>query len=709
MGKPRMEGGCRVKFSTSHLGFRSHIRSLSTEPDGLPGTRISSLLAPADWNVIKEASQRLQDDDSHTIEVRFKLQIEPTVEHDPSAGTLYQQMEGKGMLIIDREDGQPSHTMWVIKPIAPARFEHDAPTISLEANDLAPEPASTVRPTFLDRQHFEPITPFPFNQPISTEPILCRICECQIPQWYFEKHSDTCAETHRLEAEIVECNESIAELRNTIRDLCVAVDRPSPAAVPEYRGMQIFTPASSPIVSSPLQLFRANKMQRLGVKKMQKRFLDQIEEILQVAFEVSMPSLKEEEAQEPIERQRLLSPGSERKITQVRQWSKPTTEDAALGQLLQDAERIMRQKVDNVVRMQNTIRYSEKIWNEWQERVEGALATVDESESEGSSSEDDGDVEALEVEGLEPDVNDQSSTTSEYGGSAARTSTEPTPFASQALISPPIVSNRPPTSTTPPSIGSRQQLQAPRSSTPSSISSPLALAAPIVASSSPEPVPHMSLDAAPPGHLTIKTRKSNPTLLEPKFVITPPASPLVIAREGSSSSLTREGSTKRGHRRHSTANMLTSPPPIGPLSPRQSTGQPISRATPTSIKDFDIIKPISKGAFGSVFLAKKKATGDYYAIKVLKKADMIAKNQITNVKAERMILMKQAESPFVAKLYFTFQSKDNLYLVMEYLNGGDCAALIKSLGCLPEEWTKNYIAEVVLGLEYLHQRGVVHR
>lgn len=88
---------------------------------------------------------------------------------------------------------------------------------------------------------------------------------------------------------------------------------------------------------------------------------------------------------------------------------------------------------------------------------------------------------------------------------------------------------------------------------------------------------------------------------------------------------------------------------------------------------------------------------------------MIAKNQITNVKAERMILMQQAESPFVAKLYWTFQSKENLYLVMEYLNGGDCAALIKSLGSLPEEWTKNYIAEVVLGLEYLHERGVVHR
>src|SRR5260221_13785691 len=94
-----------------------------TEPDDLPGSRISSLLSPSDINIFKDASQRLQEDDSHTIEVRFKLHVEPTTEHDPSAGTLYQLMEGKGMLIIDREDGQPSHTMWVIKPMAPARFE----------------------------------------------------------------------------------------------------------------------------------------------------------------------------------------------------------------------------------------------------------------------------------------------------------------------------------------------------------------------------------------------------------------------------------------------------------------------------------------------------------------------------------------------------------------------------------------------------------
>ena len=142
-----------------------------------------------------------------------------------------------------------------------------------------------------------------------------------------------------------------------------------------------------------------------------------------------------------------------------------------------------------------------------------------------------------------------------------------------------------------------------------------------------------------------------------------------------------------------------------PSSPLTTTNIP--RSVP-SIKDFEIIKPISKGAFGAVYLAKKKVTGDYFAIKVLKKADMIAKNQVKNIRAERLIL-SQLDSPYVVKLYFSFQSHDNLYLVMEYLNGGDCAALIKAIGQLDEKWAKQYISEVTLGLEFLHSRGIIHR
>lgn len=608
------------------------------------------------------------------------------------------------MLMIDREEGHPTHTTWVVKPIAAARYEPDSPPITLIAagNIQGEEPPSSDPE---ERWTSEPETPFPFNQPISTDPILCQICECGIPQWYFEKHSETCAETHRLEAEIAECNESIAELRNTIKDLAAAVDSASPGVSPEYRGMPIFSPSSSPILSSPLQLFRANKMQRIGVKKMQKRLLDQLEDVLQVASEVSVPSLKEEEAKEPIERQRLLSPGSERKISQVRNWGKPQTEDATLNQLVQDAERVMRQKIDNVVRMQNTIRYAEKVWQEWEEKVGTYLAAM-QGDGSGSESNSDSDGEGQDEGGRNEEqegADDHSSTTSEYAfnGEHHSNNSDPTPIASSSPT--PYVTSPEPRLGSVPIYPPRSTLHT-RSSTPSSISSPLALAAPIVAASYHEDaLPALNLDDGPAQPLTIKTRKSSSSMLEPKFLVTPPTSPMVTARDGPG--LTRETSSRRGHRRHSTINPISG----GPLSPRQSSVAPISRNSATSIKDFDIIKPISKGAFGSVFLAKKKVTGAYYAIKVLKKADMIAKNQITNVKAERMILMKQSDSPFVAKLYFTFQSKDNLYLVMEYLNGGDCAALIKSLGSLPEEWTKNYVAEVVLGLEYLHQRGVVHR
>ena len=738
----------------------------STEPDELSGTRISDLLSQNDIGVFKEATYRLQEDDSHTVEVRFQLQITPTMERDLSLGKLYQTMEGKGMLMIDRMDGQPSHTMWVVRPIAPPRYEKERCAIAIEPGDLAPEPASSIQASFDYSTMESPSTPLPFSQPIQTEPILCRICECKIPQWYFEKHSETCVETHRLEAEIMECNESISELRNTIRDITIALDRTSINNVAEYRGMPIYRPPSNPIVSSPLQLFRASRVQKFGVKKMQKRLLEQLDDILLVAVEVSMPAFKEQEVNEPVERQRFLSPSSERKITQIRTWSKPTVEDAALTQLVQDAERIMRQKIDTVVRMQNTIRYSEKIWVEWQDKIEIFLANSGEGNSGSGSGSESGSEEGekqhdlLELGGteihdskqfqVEENVDDYSSTASEYA--CAGESSDPTPMASSLTVrtvsptlpclphTPSPHSVIPPSASSIPSVSSSEtrpmsipiptnpinsyvprQIQNTRSSTPSSVSSPLALAAPIVASNTMEDtMPPMLLDESSvvnpstpaissqpslTSPLTIKTRKSASNLLEPRFVVTPPASPRVAAWEGTSG-LTREPSKKRSHRRHSIVNPLLSPN-IGPISPRQPTA-PITRTT-TSINDFDIIKPISKGAFGSVFLAKKKATGDYFAIKVLKKADMIAKNQITNVKAERMILMKQAESPFVAKLYFTFQSKDNLYLVMEYLNGGDCAALIKSLGCLPEEWTKNYIAEVVLGLEYLHQRGIIHR
>ncbi|CAM8906040.1 unnamed protein product [Rhodiola kirilowii] len=128
----------------------------------------------------------------------------------------------------------------------------------------------------------------------------------------------------------------------------------------------------------------------------------------------------------------------------------------------------------------------------------------------------------------------------------------------------------------------------------------------------------------------------------------------------------------------------------------------------TSIEDFEIIKPISRGAFGRVFLARKRATGDLFAIKVLKKADMIRKNAVESILAERNILIS-IRNPFVVRFYYSFTCRENLYLVMEYLNGGDLYSLLKNLGCLDEDMARVYISEIVLALEYLHSINVIHR
>ncbi|KAL8216109.1 hypothetical protein R6Q57_022946 [Mikania cordata] len=128
----------------------------------------------------------------------------------------------------------------------------------------------------------------------------------------------------------------------------------------------------------------------------------------------------------------------------------------------------------------------------------------------------------------------------------------------------------------------------------------------------------------------------------------------------------------------------------------------------TSIADFEIIKPISKGAYGKVFLARKRTTGDLFAIKMLKKMDILRKNDIERIVAERNILIT-VRNPFVVRFFYSFTSKDNLYLVMEYLNGGDLFSLLRNVGCLEEDVARVYIAELVLALEYLHSLGIVHR
>lgn len=95
-------------------------------------------------------------------------------------------------------------------------------------------------------------------------------------------------------------------------------------------------------------------------------------------------------------------------------------------------------------------------------------------------------------------------------------------------------------------------------------------------------------------------------------------------------------------------------------------------------------------------------------MKKIRKDNLLLRNQVDQIFAERDI-MTFADSPFVVGLYCTFETRKYLCMIMEYVEGGDVATLIKSIGPLPDELARMYFAETVLALEYLHNFGIVHR
>ncbi len=580
------------------------------------GSPISAWLAPADVSILADASRHLEADDSQTAQARFRLLSDPLDEEVDESfrepGPVYVEFEGVGMLMRDRDSGMPSHTMWVVKPVTLTNVPVGQGSAKGEESAAQDDEAT-----------------FPLTQVLSTKAVLCRICERDVPTWFFEKHNETCNEVHRLEADIAMANERLSDLCAETQALNVALDHTEPTSPVQYGGMLLApVPSREQAQAGPLAI---------AVKKIQHDLLEQAIDVLTAAHEISTPSVREDAADIPIQYQRLLSPNSEDRLLQISRWIRPDTEDPAIAALFEHVDELVRAKQTVVNRMRNTILYAERVRQEWEDKVDRMLAAAESGSNSLSGSDSSGDESKADSEGSPK---------------------APRQVMQQAKL--PVT-------------------QASHMSPPSTLHDAAAPRTPLS-----ENVPDTAASAA-----TITGGSISHT---PESVVSPAAS-LALPVLGHK----RKGSSSRHLGMEA------------PLSPRIPSVAPSSRVATTSIKDFEIIKPISKGAFGSVYLAKKRATGDYFAIKALKKSDMIAKNQITNVKAERTILMDQASSPYVAKLFFSFQNKDYLYLVMEYLNGGDCAALIKTLGGLPEEWTRNYIAEVVLGLEYLHTRGIVHR
>ncbi|XP_076006273.1 microtubule-associated serine/threonine-protein kinase 1-like isoform X2 [Genypterus blacodes] len=148
----------------------------------------------------------------------------------------------------------------------------------------------------------------------------------------------------------------------------------------------------------------------------------------------------------------------------------------------------------------------------------------------------------------------------------------------------------------------------------------------------------------------------------------------------------------------------------GPLTPEtdDSTEGKTTAMKPPGEADFQTIKLISNGAYGAVYLVRHLDTRQRFAMKKINKQNLILRNQIEQAFVERDILTF-AENPFVVSMFCSFETRRHLCMVMEYVEGGDCATLLKNIGALPVEMARMYFAETVLALEYLHNYGIVHR
>lgn len=133
-----------------------------------------------------------------------------------------------------------------------------------------------------------------------------------------------------------------------------------------------------------------------------------------------------------------------------------------------------------------------------------------------------------------------------------------------------------------------------------------------------------------------------------------------------------------------------------------------SKKKKVSKDDFEFIKIIGRGAFGEVTLARQKATGEVFAMKIMRKIDMIKKNQVQHIKAERNLLAA-ADNPWVVKLLYSFQDSSNLYLVMEFIPGGDLMTILMKRDILTEAETRFYIAETAEAINSVHDMDYIHR
>ncbi|XP_007936609.2 serine/threonine-protein kinase Sgk2 [Orycteropus afer afer] len=125
--------------------------------------------------------------------------------------------------------------------------------------------------------------------------------------------------------------------------------------------------------------------------------------------------------------------------------------------------------------------------------------------------------------------------------------------------------------------------------------------------------------------------------------------------------------------------------------------------------DFDFLKVIGKGNYGKVLLAKRKSDGTFYAVKVLQKKSILKKKEQSHIMAERSVLLKNVQHPFLVGLRYSFQTPEKLYFVLDYANGGELFFHLQRERRFLEPRARFYAAEVASAIGYLHSLNIIYR